>query len=289
MSRKKDYLIGLGLLTVPAVLILLGLFFPPFLILGVGGLALILPVSYKLLRTPSTRKNSLGEIVAAMRREAGVGPLGTGGTLICFSGIDGSGKTTEAEKVVSELTEAGIGATHVWARWRPFVSYPFMGVLYVLFGWRRKDYHKSRAVRRVWGYFLLVDQILFFVRFIYPHLQRGRVVCIDRYVLDQLVEMRYDGVYREHSGSLIQRWLPTPDVTFLMDVPADVANERKDDTGEMLDRLGIDVEPVEYLCRRRALFEETAGERAEIIDTTRPMSETHSEIMSQVWEIYLKF
>lgn len=289
MSRRTDYTIALGLLGVPFAVFVLGLVYPPLLVAGVLGFLLVAPVSYKLLRYPSTRRSPLGEVVAETRVESGAGPLGTGGALICFSGIDGSGKTTEAESVVEELRERDVDATHVWARWRPVVSYPFMGVLFVAFRWRRKDYHKSELIKRVWGYFLVADHLLFFLRFVYPHLRRGRVVCVDRYKLDQLVEMRYDGVYRERSADLIRRWLPDPDATFLMDVPAEVANDRKQDTGEMLDRLNVDAEPIDYLRERRGYFLEYAGEDVVVVDTSRPMTETHEEVTRRVWEAYLEF
>lgn len=289
MSRRTDYAIGLGLLGGPVSLFLLGLAYTPLHVVGAIGFLLVAPVSYKLVRYPSTRRNSLGEVVAAARKEAGAGPVGTGGALICFSGIDGSGKTTQAEAIVEELEQSGVESTHVWARWRPFLSYPFMGVLFVTRGWRRKDYRKSDLVKRVWGYFLIADHLLFFLRFIYPHLRRGRVVCVDRYILDQLVEMRYDGLYRERFDDLLRRWLPTPDATFLMDVPADVANDRKRDTGEMLDRLEVDADPLEYLRERRAYFREFATLEDAVMDTTRPMSETHGEVTELVWGAYLEF
>lgn len=297
MSRRRDAAIGLGLLAVPIAVIggaigvgALGREVLAVLlaVAGLVGLAAVGPISYKLLRYPSTRRLSLGDLVAITRREAGVGPVGTGGTLVCFSGIDGSGKTTQAERIVAEFEEAGVDATHVWARWRPFFSYPIMGVLYVTLGWRRKDYHRSALLRRIWGYFLLVDHLIFFARYIYPHLRSGRVVCIDRYVLDQCVELHYDGLYRERSAALIESWLPTPDVTFLMDVPAAVADERKDDTGEMLDRLHIDADPIDYLRERRELFHKCAGDRTRVIDTTRPIDQTHETISEAVWRAYLE-
>ncbi|AWB26399.1 dTMP kinase [Halococcoides cellulosivorans] len=297
MSRRRDATIGLTLLAGPLAVIggaiglgalgreILGALLA---VGGLGGLVAVVPISYKLLRYPSTRRLSLGDLVGITRREAGVGPVGTGGALICFSGIDGSGKTTQAERLVAEFEAAGVDATHVWARWRPFLSYPFMGVLYVTLGWRRKDYHRSAVLRRIWGYFLLIDHLLFFARYIYPHLRSGRVVCIDRYVLDQCVELHYDGLYRERPATLIDSWLPTPDVTFLMDVPAEVAADRKDDTGEMLDRLHIDADPIDYLRDRRELFQECANEQTRVIDTTRPIDQTHERIRDTVWAAYLE-
>lgn len=291
MTRRSDLLVGVALFVVAAFPVVFGALLGVFtlLIVGLVALGVVLPICYKLIRYPSTRQTSLGEIVSQSRMER-FGRLTGGGMLVCFSGIDGSGKTTQAQMIIDTFSEHGVSATHVWARWRPFVSYPLMGILYVLLGWRRKDYHRSRFVRAIWGYFLFVDQLLFFAREIYPELLRGKVVCIDRYVLDQIVEMRYDGLYNRRVASLLERFLPTPDVAFLMDVPPEEAMRRKDDTQEMLDRLRIDVSAEEYLADRRGLYLETVDEsRTVVVDTTRPVSETHEKIAERVLSAYFEF
>lgn len=291
MSRRIDFAIALGLLGAGLVPIAVGVFLgrPTVSIAGLLLLGATLPVSFKLVRYPSTRQVPLGDLVGTFRRDRR-GPLSTGGMLVCFSGIDGSGKTTQAELLVEEFEKQGVDAGHVWARWRPSVSYLLMGVLYVTLGWRRKDYSKSAVLRRIWGYFLLADQMLFFARYIYPKLRRGGVVCVDRYVVDQLVEMRYDGLFNERAARLIEAMLPTPDVTFVMDVPPDVALDRKDDTQEMLDRLGIDEDARSYLSERRRLFLEVAeASDADVVDTTRSLEETQEEIRERAVSSYFEF
>lgn len=292
MSRTRDLGIAIGLLAVAVSLVLAGtVFSSPFVwVLGVIAVVGVLPVSYKLVRYLPTRKASLGGVMHTLRGTRGSRFSGSRGMLVCFTGIDGSGKTTQAERVVAEFEDLGVPAMHVWARWRPFFSYPFMGVLYVVLGWRRKDYHKSSILKRIWGYLLLIDHSLFFLRYIYPGLLRGRVVCIDRYVVDQLVEMRYDGLYNERAARLLIRLLPTPSETFMMDVPAEEAVSRKDDTQEMLDRLHIDTDARSYLEERRALFHEVTDDLdVTLIDTTRPIEETHAEVADRVFESYFEF
>jgi thymidylate kinase len=48
------------------------------------------------------------------------------GTLIAFTGIDGSGKTTQADLLVKNLLKDGIEAAYVWSRWEPFLVRPFI-------------------------------------------------------------------------------------------------------------------------------------------------------------------
>lgn len=291
MSRHRDIAMA-GVLTalslMPVVLGgLTGSF--PLIALGILALVVVLPISYKLARYPPTRQVTLGELMHTLRSHRGSSLAGSRGMLICFSGIDGTGKTTLAEHVVDEFEALNVPATHVWARWRPFFSYPFMGLLYVTLGWRRKDYHRSAVLQRIWGYFLVVDHVLFFIRHIYPQLLRGRVVCIDRYVLDQLVEMKYDELYNERAAQLLVRLLPSPTETFLLDVSVDDALARKQDTQEMLDRLHIDADARSYLESRRDLFHEVSKSiDATVVDTSASLDETRELVAKRAMDAYFE-
>ncbi|WP_251328603.1 dTMP kinase [Haloplanus pelagicus] len=251
--------------------------------------AMLCPAGYKLLRYPSTRTVSLGRLVSELRR----GRLGAlrSGLLVSFSGIDGAGKTTQAERLIEEFEAIDVPAVHVWARWRPFVSYPLMGVLYVLFGWRRKDYHRSRTLRHVWGYLVALDQLIFFSRHLLVPLLRGKVVFVDRYLLDQLVELEYDGLYNPRAATLLRRLLPSPERTVLMEVPVETALDRKDDTQEMLDRLHIDTDARTYLERRQELYRKHAADVGHVtrVDTSRPIEETNEELRDSLFDTYFRF
>ena len=45
---------------------------------------------------------------------------------ICFTGIDGSGKTTLSRGLVNALNERGIKYQYVYARWTPFILRPLI-------------------------------------------------------------------------------------------------------------------------------------------------------------------
>lgn len=287
MNRNQELMVALVLLAVGLAPALAGVVAGsiPIVVLGVFVAVPVVPSAYRLLRYPSLRTVEPGEIGKRVRRSGGL-PLG-GGMLVAFSGIDGSGKTTQADELVDALEARGFSTVRVWARWRPILSYPLMGVLYVTRGWRRKDYDKSPTMKRIWAYFVLVDQVIFALWNIWPHLLRGRVVCVDRYLVDHVVELKFDGLYNPSVIGLFDTLLPIPDETFIFDVPVEDAIERKDDTGEMLDRLGIETSVESYLRRRRSLLLETADElNATVVDTTRSIDETHEELREQVLEAY---
>jgi len=58
--------------------------------------------------------------------------------LICFTGIDGSGKTTLAKMLVEGMKKEGIKSKYVYNRSKPFVTKPIMDVGKILL-FRGKD------------------------------------------------------------------------------------------------------------------------------------------------------
>lgn len=287
MNRNQERIVGVILLLVGLGPALVGVATGSISMVLVGSVigAVVIPSAYRLLRYPSLRTIQPGEVGQRIRRSDRP-PLG-GGMLVAFSGIDGAGKTTQADKLVDSLESRGVPTVRVWARWRPILSYPLMGVLYVIWGWQRKDYSNSSVMKRIWTYVVLVDQIIFAVWKIWPHLLRGRVVCVDRYLVDHIVELKFDGLYNRRGANLFDKLLPVPTDTFILDVPVEEAINRKDDTEQMLDRLGIEAGVESYLEQRRSLLLETADEwDATVVDTTQSVDRTHEEVRGQVLKAY---
>jgi len=188
------------------------------------------------------------------------------GRLICFTGIDGSGKTTLSKMVAERLREAGEHAIHTYGRATPAVSRALMAAGRRVFltehdVWR--DYcayaqKKKRALQNagfvahiyrlsVWTDYL--PQAVFRIGF---PLLFGRTVVCDRYVVDTVVNdlgvhLEYDARDIRFSLASIFRVLPEPDVLFLIDLPEEVALGRKDD-----------IPHIDYLRERRELYLLTA-------------------------------
>jgi dTMP kinase len=290
MSVSRDLSIAVLLVAFTLILAAVGFVRQLWWLLGVGlvGLIFVAPISYKLVRFEPERRVSLGTFTRDARRQKR--GIRSTGMLVCFSGIDGSGKSSTVDRVTEALESMAVDTSSVWGRWRPLVSYPVMGVLYVLRRWRRKDYDRSRFLRRFWAYFVLADLFVYSMVYLWPRLLRGEVVCVDRYIFDTVVELRYDGLYNERAVGLMRRLLPTPAVTFWLDVSPSVAAERKGDTQEMLTRLGIEADTETYLTDRQQLYEsEYENFGANRIDTDLSFDETTAEITETVADAYFEF
>jgi len=168
------------------------------------------------------------------------------GMLICFSGVDGSGKTGHAHALQQAFAGCHIRTSYVWsragsARWLHRLGQ----VARRLAGQSARQAPESEAgkwerrratfgnpmVRRAWSWLVAVDLAARYMWRVWLPLRRGRVVLCDRYVYDAWVEWAaYFGSGGGIRRAWAARWLrwitPRPDRTYLLDIPAELAASR---------------------------------------------------------------
>jgi dTMP kinase len=192
------------------------------------------------------------------------------GKLIAFEGIDTSGKSTQARRLVKRLSDAGI----------PVVSTGEPG------GTPIGESVRSILLSRQHVALLPFSELLLFIvsraqnthEVILPALQQGKTVVASRY---RMSSMAYQGYGRGIDLELIRNLNETaacglrPHVTFLIDIPAEVAVARK--TTEQ-DR--IEVEALAFHRRVRAGFLELAAQdpNAVVLDGDRDPEEVAEDV-----------
>ena len=209
---------------------------------------------------------------------------------VCFTGMDGSGKTTQAETLIEEMKKKGFVAKYAWNRFEGRMLMPFTAIMKMIF-FRGKDAidnpaefygTKKRLLRNHilsigYQYFLLFDyffQILFRVRI--PLIMGKNIVC-DRYVYDIIVDLLVDFNNSEEKAKTILKNLlylfPKPDLIFLIDVPEEIAYRRKDDTPS-----------IEYLRERRNIYLNIGKEYGMVIlDGSKRLKELEGLIRKEVF------
>lgn len=167
--------------------------------------------------------------------------------IIAITGIDGTGKTTLAKGLVRMLTNDGIRATYVYGRTKPTFSRLGMAMGRTLFFRRHDiwlDYDKYEARKRVvfsrptlaigYAATILLDYYWQIWLKLASRVARYEVIVADRYTYDAVISDV--GAHMDLSRKLIDRavstslrFVPTPRLTLLLDAPAVVAFDRKDD------------------------------------------------------------
>jgi len=181
---------------------------------------------------------------------------------ICFTGIDGSGKSTQAKKLVENLSRSGVKSKYVYARLVPIIFKLLLigGNLFFLRDKNINNDYENRLhtkkntlkkhifLSKIFYKIMLFDyslQLLCKIKI--PILLNKNIVC-DRYIYDTIItDIAVDMGYSEEDiFNQIERCLsilPTPDIIFLIDLPEEVAYKRK-----------TDISSVGYLRDRRKYY-----------------------------------
>jgi len=210
------------------------------------------------------------------------------GKLICFIGVDGSGKTTISKEVAKTLSEKGIKCKHTYGRLQPFILRPLTVIARKLIarkaGRNYKAYKKEkkeavkkmRILSKLYTMILLVDYyIQLFVRVKLP-LLFGKVVICDRYVYDTVIN---DIPLESENIDTIESWIdrifnfaPRPDIVFLIDVPEEISMMRKND-----------ILSIEYIRERRDIYLALGeGFGMVVLDGTKDLEELKCEILKKI-------
>lgn len=215
-----------------------------------------------------------------------------GSIFICFIGIDGSGKTTQAESLVETLAHRGIKSKYIYNRFSPFLVKPFMSIGKVLFfrgkgkfenyegySFVRGRVFKNRPLSVAYQYCLLLDYSLqSLMRLSLPKIRGQSIVC-DRYIHDTVVDIAVDLNHsRTKLKNTLQRFLlflPKPDFVFLIDVPEEIAYQRK-----------IDIPSIDFLKERREFYLDIGREyKMVVLDGSQDKAELRAIIQTKLGEV----
>ena len=159
--------------------------------------------------------------------------------LITFSGIDGSGKSTQIEKLRSyiEAEAAPVRLLAFWDHVAVFRNARSSFSRLVLESDGGVGSPERPAARRdknlqTWPLFLgrsLLDLLDVFnlSRVVKRQKAKGGVVIFDRYIYDQLAALPMDRWWARAFARVLLRIAPRPDLSFLLDAIPEAARERK--------------------------------------------------------------
>ena len=218
--------------------------------------------------------------------------------LVTLSGIDGSGKTTQANALLQAFQECDIEVEYVWSRGasskltdsvirliKPFLSR--RGDMDVVSDTRQAKVKRKNAwLRRPllrWGWIsLLVLDLLFhyWLKVSWP-LLRGRVVIADRYTYDALVELAalLDRMQATQSWAarLLMFLCPRPHLAYLLEMPPKQAQSRVPD------------ELVEFLERQAFIYQKMALPwRLRRVDATDGLAKISDRLTHKVLSGYYR-
>lgn len=169
-----------------------------------------------------------------------------GRMLICFVGIDGSGKSTLSKYLYNELLKRGYDVSYTW--WLEGEN-SLLRRLIRRVGRSRYSYSGNdkgnmvaeerttfaRIFQALWPKIVLLDYLRFGIvkAWLPKFFKRNKVVILDRYIYDVVLglskEFNFENSRKEKILNIFGRLLPDPDLIFIVDVPPEVSYSRKKD------------------------------------------------------------
>lgn len=179
---------------------------------------------------------------------------------VCFTGIDGSGKSTLAKRLVDILRRKGARAELVRGAYSLWALRPLVGLGKAMFLTHKdafdnyteyyasiREASRNSVLARTYQDLTLAEYFFQILLKIKIPLMMGKDIVCDRYVYDTMTDFAVNlGYPDEWLRSSLKRFLhycPEPDTIFLVDIPEEVAYQRKSD-----------IPSIDYLRRRRGFY-----------------------------------
>jgi thymidylate kinase len=219
--------------------------------------------------------------------------------IVTFSGLDGAGKSSQAQMLLEALRAREIDAVSEWVpvAINPSIEHAKRTVNAIASVFTRRNAGHAEAaadgiaagippskmlvrrfgfVRHGWSTVVTVANAVSHWRVYLRYRRRGAIVIFDRYALDTAV--RLNTWYGDLGSTHFQAWLirtlsPRPLRSYLLDIPGDVAYDRKPE------QFSVEV------LRRQADIYRREHERfgVQLLDGQRPVEELAAEVAADVF------
>lgn len=162
---------------------------------------------------------------------------------IYLCGCDGVGKSTQAKQLLTRLTVLGVQSRPLWLRFPFCLSLPLLAYArWQGYSWHEErggvrhgywDFRRSRLLRTLLPWVLLVDAALAALGQVYLPLWLGQTIVCERFVLDLLVDLVVGfadpDLPRRWPGRLYPYLLPLKAAIVMLDLEADTIRARRAD------------------------------------------------------------
>lgn len=167
-------------------------------------------------------------------------------TIICFLGVDGSGKSTLSNYLFNEI-EKSYNVSYTW--WLEAENSIIRKLIRKIgnspnSSSKATDYHKkinnkdnlkNKLYKTIYPQIVLLDYIIFGIKKTWiPYISnKNKILIFDRYYYDVILALSEEFDFSKKTKlnvyKLFKRLFPDPDITFVIEVPPEITYLRKED------------------------------------------------------------
>lgn len=200
------------------------------------------------------------------------------GAFIVFCGLGGSGKSHQADLLAQHINRAGLQTV---VTGQPTSWYKDSSLARRFFDTLQCDQMEIAALALLSA----ADRLKHIHDVVTPALQAGQIVICTRYYLSAYAYFPERGLDAAEWLRNINRYAPPPDITFLLDIPAQVAQERIRDRDHSVQLEEEQLARMEAVRQRFLTFDERCYH---ILDGTEPPGMIHERVLQLVEPLLLK-
>jgi dTMP kinase len=202
--------------------------------------------------------------------------MGEGKLFLCFTGMDGTGKTTHALATKRYLESRGSTCSYIKFRYQMAFVFSFMliALAWLVLGRKRpvdERVHRNSALTYMWLFSSMIDYSLYIFCRILP-VKKNVIIC-DRYIVDTLVRLSFNGVHSSTFTKILVDVAPHPDLVIHLDVPPKIALKRKKENS------------LQYYITQRRMYKEILRQldfRCVTIDTSEDYGKIRGMILERI-------
>jgi thymidylate kinase len=202
--------------------------------------------------------------------------------VIIFCGLDGSGKTTQAKKLLIYLESKKISSKYVWLRYPNFFSLPIAGFLrlFGVSGYPIPEEKKSRGLndlsthknlKKLWIWSLYNDFKFTCWKKISRPIKNRKILILDRFVIDTVVELAINTDQEDNFDDISKKFfkfIPDNSMIFFFDIDPKISYERNHE------------EDLIILQKKRKIYQKICKSLdISIIDGTKSIETIYNEIL----------